>query len=152
MRFWLLLIITVFNCAYANENSPVGFWKTLDDKTGQPKAIIQIWQAEDKQLYGRIHKIFLSSTNEEQKLCKACEGDLYNKPITGMIILQNLKHQNPNEPLWSDGKILDPSNGKTYNCNIQLVENDKKLIVRGFIGMPLFGRTQTWLKVGSQQV
>jgi len=129
----------------AHATSPIGYWKAVDDQTGSPKALVEIWQDEDKQLYGKILKIY--NSDKKQELCSACEGDLYNKPIVGMIIMEHLKQQTDQPELWGEGNILDPKNGKTYRCNIQLADNQEKLIVRGYLGMPLFGRTQTWLKV-----
>jgi uncharacterized protein (DUF2147 family) len=61
-----------------------------------------------------------------------------------MTILNNLK-KNGNE--WNGGTILDPNNGKTYKCKIEVVDGGARLKVRGFIGLSLLGRTQYWLRV-----
>lgn len=58
-----------------------------------------------------------------------------------MTILWGLK-MNGDE--WSGGEILDPDNGKIYRCKMTLSEDGTQLSVRGFIGIALIGRTQTW--------
>ena len=46
--------------------------------------------------------------------------------------------------VWKGGEILDPDNGKTYRCKMTLSDDGKELNVRGYIGISLIGRTQTW--------
>jgi uncharacterized protein (DUF2147 family) len=125
-------------------NSPVGYWKTIDDVSGKPKSIVQIWQTDDKALMGKVIKIFPKVGNDQHKLCANCKGDLHNQPIVGLVILKGLKQQKTN---WDDGKILDPENGKTYSCAVKVGDNGKKLNVHGYIGIPLLGRSQTWERV-----
>ena len=76
-------------------------------------------------------------------MCSACEGERKDQPITGMVILRDLKKDDDE---WTGGTILDPSNGKTYKCKIAVENGGKKLKVRGFVGMSLFGRTQHWVR------
>jgi uncharacterized protein (DUF2147 family) len=47
---------------------------------------------------------------------------------------------------WTGGEILDPENGKTYKATLKLADNGQKLLVRGYIGLPIFGRSQTWVR------
>jgi uncharacterized protein (DUF2147 family) len=146
----LLGMVCTFVFAIAHSSgqhidTPVGYWKTIDDVTGKPKSIIQIWKTEDKVLMGKVIKVYSKDNNSIQaKLCKACKGDLHNQPLVGMVILSGLKSQQHH---WGSGKILDPENGKSYNCALHTTDNGKKLNVRGFIGMPLLGRSQTWERV-----
>lgn len=135
--------------AYAEEQdtSPIGLWKTIDDVTGKPKAIIEIKENQNKSLEGRILKIFSESGEIKNKVCKACEGEKHNQPLIGMVVLEDLKKNKEASNQWTDGKILDPKNGKIYHCYVQAINQGQKLNVRGFIGVPIFGRTQTWVKV-----
>ncbi|RLC46056.1 MAG: DUF2147 domain-containing protein [Candidatus Cloacimonadota bacterium] len=143
MKFTLtILVIFVAATLFAQDLSPIGKWKTIDDETGKAKSIISIWQQEGK-LFGTIESLFLEPDEDPNPLCDECKGDLYNKPVIGMTILNNLK-QDGNE--WNGGTIMDPDNGKTYKCKIEVIENGSKLMVRGFIGFSLLGRTQYWLK------
>lgn len=134
------------NMALAN-NSPVGLWKTIDDESGQPKAIVQITQNAQQKLFGKIIKIYPSPGNDQNEVCKACKGERHNQPIVGMVFMENLIPSPDNANTWSNGQILDPKSGKVYHCNLTVSKNGENLNVRGYIGLPLFGRTQTWIKV-----
>lgn len=116
-----------------------GKWKTIDDETGKEKGIVEIYEHKGK-VYGRIIEIFDSS--KKHLKCEKCEGDEHNKPILGMNIIKGLKKNNG---VHDGGKIIDPKNGKSYDCKIKL-EGKHKLIVRGYIGISLFGRSQTWIR------
>ena len=61
--------------------------------------------------------------------------------MLGMVILTDLRKDGDQ---YTGGKILDPQNGNVYRCNVRVVDGGKKLEVRGFIGVSLFGRTQVW--------
>jgi uncharacterized protein (DUF2147 family) len=122
--------------------TPVGMWTTIDDETKKPKSVIAIYE-EGGKLFGKIEKIFPDPNQPENPVCDKCEGALKNKPIIGMVILQNLKKDDDE---WTGGTIMDPANGKTYKCKIAVEDGGKKLKVRGFVGMSLFGRTQHWVK------
>jgi uncharacterized protein (DUF2147 family) len=128
--------------ALADDATPVGKWKTIDDATGKPKSIVAIWE-EGGKLYGKVDKLLDPKPDDPNPVCKKCDGELKDRPILGLRILWDL-HKDGEK--WSGGKIMDPDNGKTYRCNITLTEGGKKLLVRGFIGMALLGRTQTWLR------
>lgn len=120
--------------------SPVGFWKTIDDVTSQPKAIVEIKEVNQK-YFGTIVKTF--PKEGDNPLCVECSGDKKNKPIIGLEIIWDLQK---NGEEYSGGFILDPKNGKTYKAKMSLIDQGEKLKVRGFIGFSLLGRTQTWLK------
>lgn len=129
--------------------SPVGYWKTIDDQTGKPKSILQLYQS-DNILYGQVIKIFPGPGHTPDELCSACLDDKHNQPIVGMVIAKGLKQDNRNPLLWEGGSILDPASGKTYRCYLNLARDGQKLKIRGYIGIALLGRTQTWLRVNNQ--
>ena len=135
-------ILLVTFTSWSHGASPVGKWKTIDDNTGEAKSIINIWE-EDGEIFGSIESLFRKPQQNPNPLCTKCKGDLHNKPIIGLTILQNLKQD---ENQWTGGSVLDPENGNTYRCNIEVVENGAKLKVRGFIGVSVLGRTQYWHK------
>lgn len=151
MRLILWIGILLFGCfmtvVYADAglaNSPVGYWKTIDDVTGQPKSIVHIWKNADQMLFGQVIKIFPRPGEDPNKLCTACVGERRNQPIVGMVILSGLR---ANQNQWSNGQILDPENGKTYNCTVRVADNGQRLNVHGFIGIPILGRSQSWQRV-----
>jgi len=119
--------------------SPVGLWKTIDDDTKQAKSLVRITEAGGV-LTGKVEKILTEKTDA---VCDKCDGDLKNKPVQGMTILSGLKKDGGE---WTGGKILDPNNGKVYDAKVKLVDGGKKLEMRGFMGVSLLGRTQTWLR------
>jgi uncharacterized protein (DUF2147 family) len=142
MRKTILFIVTLFfsTLFYAQNQSVIGKWKTIDDETGKAKSIIEIYEKSGK-IYGRVAEIL--EAEHKKKLCVNCSGDDKDKPILGMVIIKGLS-KDGNE--YSSGKILDPKNGNLYKCFITLEGNDK-LKVRGYIGISLFGRTQYWYRV-----
>jgi uncharacterized protein (DUF2147 family) len=138
-----LLIVLVSFSLLADEMSPIGRWETIDDDTGEAKSIISIWE-ENGKLHGKIESLILEPDEDQNPLCDKCKGNLYNQPVIGMTILHNLSQDGQE---WNGGTIMDPDNGKTYKCKIEVVENGTKLMVRGFIGISLLGRTQYWIRV-----
>ncbi len=143
---FLFFAFTQTNMALDAMQNPTGYWKTIDDVTGQPKAIIKISESKDKTLVGKIMKVYFSAENN-QTVCTACLGNKHNQPIIGMTILEKLAQNKSQLNEWKGGRILDPKNGKEYRCLIQLVDQGQKLNVRGYLGISLFGRSQTWLRM-----
>lgn len=140
-----LMTVMLFaaSTSYA-QMSPVGNWHTIDDKTGEAKAEIQIVE-QDGVLNGRVMKSLRNDPNA-RKTCDDCKDDRKGQTIIGMEIIRGVKHESSSEPLWAGGgKILDPENGKEYTVKMVPQEGGKKLQVRGYIGP--FYRTQTWLRV-----
>lgn len=126
--------------AWAQNASPVGAWKTIDDKTGKPKALVRISE-EGGVLTGKIEKLFRPADQDQNPKCVNCSDARKDQPIIGMTILSGLK-KDGNE--YTGGEILDPQEGKTYKTKAKLTDNGNKLEVRGYIGVPMLGRTQTW--------
>jgi uncharacterized protein (DUF2147 family) len=127
---------------FAQEMSPVGLWKNIDDETDKPKALIRITE-NNGELSGKIEKLYRTPEEEQNPKCDKCEGARKDQPIIGMTILWGMK-QDGSE--YNGGQILDPANGKTYKSKMSFADSSKKLNVRGYIGMPMLGRTQTWIR------
>ncbi|MEK0361354.1 DUF2147 domain-containing protein [Pseudomonas sp. CBC3] len=138
----LALPLPATSMAFAAE-SPAGRWQTIDDETGKPRSIVEIQEAADGTLSGKVAEI-LQSDQGPNPLCSACEGKRQDQPITGMTILWGLKPDG--ERVWSDGNILDPAKGKTYRAKVTVLEGGKKLEMRGYVGVEALGRTQTWIR------
>jgi uncharacterized protein (DUF2147 family) len=134
------LALCVSVCAAAPDPSPAGLWKTVDDKTGRPRGFVRIYE-QDGQLFGKIESSL--SPEEAQKVCERCSGERKNKPVIGMVILTGMKK---NSEGYGGGEILDPDTGWVYRCKMHLAENGKKLVLRGYLGLSLLGRSQTWLR------
>src|SRR5580698_7024311 len=119
-------------------DSPAGIWETIDDKTGKPTAVVEIFK-ENAKLFGRIEKVL--TRDDQSAVCVACTDDRKNQPIVGMIIIRNIKADGSE---YGGGDILDPDSGVVYRCKMHLEKNGSLLIVRGYIGVAFIGRSQTW--------
>jgi uncharacterized protein (DUF2147 family) len=135
-----LALLAFATAAAASAETPEGLWRTFDDRTGEARALVRIYR-QDGALFGRIEESF--GPGEAEARCEACTDERKNQPIVGLTIIRNLK---PDEDGFDGGDILDPENGSVYRCKVHLADEGKKLIVRGYLGLSLFGRSQTWLK------
>ena len=135
-----VLLISFWMLGFAQADKIVGKWKTIDDKDGSEKSIVNIFKATNGKYYGKIEKLF----KEQEKLCTECEGANKNQPILGMMIINNLIEK---DCKLTGGTILDPKNGKVYKCNISIEKGGDKLNVRGSLDKGgWIGRSQTWLR------
>ena len=126
LRILFALALASTNClAWSQATTPVGLWKTIDDESKKEKSLVRIADAGGV-LVGRIEK---------------------NQPVIGLTIIRGVKPHDDDKELWEGGDILDPNNGKVYKLRLKPTQGGKRLEVRGYIGMPLLGRTQTWIRV-----
>jgi uncharacterized protein (DUF2147 family) len=126
--------------ALAAEPGIAGRWKTIDDKTGKPKGIVLIYEQKGE-FFGKVESAI--DPKDANQICDLCKDERKNQPVTGMVILRHLKR---NGDEYGGGDILDPDNGSVYRCKARLVEGGKKLVLRGYIGISLLGRSQTWIR------
>jgi uncharacterized protein (DUF2147 family) len=126
--------------AFAQSTTPAGTWQTIDDATGKPKAIIQIVDDGSGQLSGKVVR-GIGEFDHPDKRCTACTDDRKDQLVKGMTIITGMRQ---NGDTWDGGQILDPENGKLYKCKMKLEDGGQKLTVRGYIGVSLLGRSQTW--------
>jgi uncharacterized protein (DUF2147 family) len=124
--------------------SPVGTWETIDDHTGQPKALVQITEEADGSLSGKVIQ-GLGQSDDPTKRCTECTDARKDQLILGMTIIDGMKQDGSG---WDGGHILDPENGKVYKCKMHVEDDGKTLVVRGYIGFSLLGRSQTWHRQG----
>ena len=116
-----------------------GKWKTIDDETGKPKSIVEITEKDGK-AYGKILKLFRGPDEDPDPICDECTDHRKDQKVIGMTIVTEMEKDGDE---WEDGEILDPKNGKVYDCKMWV--EDGNLMVRGYIAF--FYRTQTWLPV-----
>ena len=132
-----LLSATVFANAADPLNGTV--WKTIDDTTKQPKAIVKFTEQKNGTLSATIQSIV---TPGEENACVKCEGPYQNKPLKGVTIVNGLK--NVGGKNYDNGTIKKKKNGKTYKLKGELAGNQLKL--RGYIGISALGRNQVWIR------
>jgi uncharacterized protein (DUF2147 family) len=142
MKYWnsvLALFLGLIYLPVAMAASPAGTWTTIDDKTGKKRAVVRL-SVRGGKLSGTIVKIYKQAG--DTGICKKCKGSFKNKPVVGLRFVWGLKDKG--NGVWDGGRILDPKNGKIYRCKI--TQKGNKLLVRGYVGISLLGRTQTWVK------
>ncbi|OYQ33130.1 hypothetical protein CHU92_13385 [Flavobacterium cyanobacteriorum] len=139
-NYLLAMLFMAVAGTFSAQAQVTGRWKTIDDETGQPKSIVEIYEQNGK-IYGKVVEIL--NPDRKNAKCDKCKGADKGKPVLGLIIIKGLTKDGDE---WTDGDILDPVKGKTYSCTITL-DNKDKLNVRGYMGISLLGRSQTWYRV-----
>jgi uncharacterized protein (DUF2147 family) len=120
--------------------SPVGLWKTIDDKTHQARGTIRVYE-ENGEWFGRIESTF--NPAEQNELCNKCSGPRKDHPVIGMVVMRGLTRHGSE---YSGGEILDPETGFVYRCRLTISSDGNRLLVRGYVGISILGRSQTWLR------
>src|SRR5689334_8271351 len=131
-------LIVAARAAFA-QSTPAGFWNTISDTDGRPTAVVEI-REDNGELTGIVRGLLVPA-DPEDSVCGKCSGGRKGQRIVGMEILRHVRRSGDE---WSGGEILDPENGKTYRVKLKLTDGGKKLIVRGYIGWSVFGRSQVW--------
>lgn len=137
-----LLLAAAAGSAMA-QATPAGLWKTIDDDTKAEKSLVRVTEANGVYT-GKVEKILTEKTDAK---CTECTDARKDQPVLGMVILRDIKLDPDDKAQWIGGDILDPNNGKVYKVRIKTADGGKKLEVRGYIGTPMLGRTQTWIRV-----
>lgn len=122
-----------------------GTWRYIDDKTGEPKALVKIEKQSNDTYAGTVLKLTPRPGYTAKEFCTNCPVPYTNKPIVGMQVISGLKTQD--HVNYSNGKIIDPVSGKIYSLKGKVSANNKKLFLRGYFGVSAVGRSQTWLRV-----
>ena len=131
----IIIFLSGFNFIL-NAQSIIGEWETFDDLTGDKLSVVEIYNINDI-YFGKIIHLFEDPLDS---VCDQCKDDNYKKPIIGLVIIKNLIKDDDE---YNEGTILDPNNGKSYKCYLELIGNNK-LKLRGYIGFSILGRTQYW--------
>lgn len=140
----LFVLISCSSSIFAQQDIS-GVWKTVDDKSGNPKALVEIKKNADNQYTGTIIKLFPPIGFKNIDICQNCPAPYSNQPMLGMEILKGLKFDAKTDS-YGQGKILDPRQGKLYNVRVKLRSDDKRLHIRGYIGVSVLGRNQVWIR------
>jgi uncharacterized protein (DUF2147 family) len=135
MKFYTIIFAILF-CPF------IAFTQSAKNVTGvwlseTKESKIEIYQQGDE-LFGKIVWVKTDGIKDT----KNPTPELRSRPLLGLVILTNFKNAGVDK--WEGGKIYDPLSGKTYSCNLKLV--DGKLKIRGYVGISLFGRTSVWTR------
>jgi uncharacterized protein (DUF2147 family) len=139
INFFILTFVLTAIQGYS-QDSIFGKWKTIDDETGQPKSIVEIYSQGDE-VFGRIIELINPPADDPDPVCDECPKDdpRYNQKVIGMEIIKDMKKDGDE---YEGGTVLKPDEGKIYKCRIWL--EDGQLKVRGYWGF--LYRTQTWIR------
>lgn len=143
-RLLVALLLTAAPAIAFAQATPVGVWKTIDDKTQTERSQLRISEAGGV-LSGKIEKL-LAADAKQDAVCDKCSDDRKDKPMIGLEVLRGVK-KGSDDNTWDGGTILDAAEGKIYKVRLQPIEGGQKLEVRGYVGFPALGRTQTWIRV-----
>ena len=143
-----LFVLSLFasSLLWANYDDITGQWRTIDDKTGFSKGIVEISKDSNGVYSGKIIEVVPRPGYTPKSVCNKCTGELKNKPILGLQVLSNMKQSANNKSGVSGGTVLDPLNGKFYKSKIRLSSNGSRITMRGYVGVEVVGRSQTWIR------
>jgi uncharacterized protein (DUF2147 family) len=122
------------------ETSAIGLWEQVDENSGKPESWFRITQRNG--IYeGAIVKIFFKPGEDPNWVCDKCEGAERGAPVLGLTLIKGMRR---NGDTYEDGTIMDPRDGSVYRALMRLSPDGRKLEVRGYLGISLFGRSQVW--------
>ncbi|WP_439709057.1 DUF2147 domain-containing protein [Acinetobacter junii] len=133
----------------AHAASLEGYWRTIDDKTGEQLSIIELKKKPDNTYTGTIVYRYPVPGGAVLTNCVKCPEPFKNKPILGLQIAWGLK-EDPKKPnQYIDGRVLEPKTGNIYKGKAQLSADGKRMRMRGYMGISALGRTQVWIRTDS---
>ena len=141
--FLLLFILSSLTALSQKGDAVIGKWKN-----GEGTGIVEIYRTTSGHYAGKI--IWLKEPIDPEtgkpKLDKRNPDESKRQvPTLGLINMHGFKY-NEEDNVWEDGNIYDPKNGKEYSCKMELQDNNT-LKVRGYIGVSMIGRTDTWTRL-----
>lgn len=125
------------------EPTATGYWEQVDEKSGKPESWFHIVE-KDGVFVGTIVKMFSKPGDPppETFRCTKCEGPDKDAAVLGTLqLIKGMKRKGLD---YESGTITDPRDGNVYRALMKLSPDNKQLEVRGYLGIALLGRTQTW--------
>jgi uncharacterized protein (DUF2147 family) len=142
-----LIIQMTFIASTAIQAAPsaptaAGVWRQVDE-SGKVGALVTITREGDV-FVGRLSRLFPDPGDDQNPICENCPGDKHNQPFVGLVFIEGMKQSGMD---YDGGTVLDPETGKIYSAKMSLSPDGKRLTVRGYVGLSIFGRSQTWTRV-----
>ncbi len=140
-RFLLACALgTTWVNVFAVDLSPAGVWRTLNEKTGKVRGTVLVYE-ERGEFFAKVHSVV--DPKEAADICDLCPGELKNHPVIGLVIMRGMKRVGTE---YAGGEVLDPDTGTIYRGKFKITDSGTKMVLRGFVGISLLGRSQTWLR------
>lgn len=125
------------------ESTAAGLWQATDQETGQPNGWF-LFRERDGVFDGTIVRMYLKPGESPDVTCDKCTDDRRDKPWLGLDIVRGMKRDGLT---YKDGTILDPRNGNVYKAVMTLKPDGQTLVVRGYLGISLFGQDRIWTRL-----
>ncbi|RYY77989.1 MAG: DUF2147 domain-containing protein [Moraxellaceae bacterium] len=146
MKKWLLGLVCVMTSVLSHASDIAGVWRTIDDRTGFSKALVEIKKQPDGSYTGTIIKIIPRPNYTPKEFCQHCPAPYTDKPILGLTVLWGLK-PDPNRPnQYTGAQVLDPLSGRIYKGKAKVNADNRQLSMRGYVGISALGRSQIWIR------
>ena len=126
-----------------------GYWKSIEERTGEQLSIVEIRKGNDGRYHGKIVYRYPNSHGIALTNCTKCPAPYTNKPILGLEILSGFREDPNKADAYIDGRVLEPTSGRIYKGKAVVSGEGKRLRMRGYMGVSALGRTIVWLRTDS---
>ena len=151
-RIWIQTVVGVMMCLgsiFTYADSIEGYWRSIDDRTGEQLTIIEIRKAPDNTYRGKIVYIYPNAQGVVVTHCVNCQPPYTGKPRLGLEVLTGLIEDPKKPDNFINGRIVESKTGKVYKGKARLTADGKRLHMRGYVGISALGRTVVWIRKDS---
>lgn len=144
------LVLPGMASAQSPDLSPDGYFVTVDDGTGAPRGLVELKTSPGGELEGFLRGTFVAG-EDMSRTCVTCRDELLDQPLYGLRIVYGLEPKSDRRK-WKSGRVVDPESGDTYKARVEYSDDFREVELRGYIGTPLLGRSQTWRRATEDEL